>query len=225
MHSCTVDERNWEERRAFDRIVHEFCLPVHRSIRIGKYFIIGRLRDTGPRATLIDKLMGNERTQRPEPFKRSTVALSLSLSLWQETDFYFPIALLVVHTIARVLITRSLLYNGTGRGVQSSRFATLVARPFFPFPSSFSSPSGNGAFTDKRSLLAAGVALVERDEAVFGPPTLFSSDSFSLSLSLVTRNRSRLIVKKKRKKRKPGFGRYPPTTTLLFCTGSFVREK
>lgn len=190
-------------------------------MRIGKYFIIGRLRDTGPRATLIDKLMGNERTQRPEPFKRSTVALSLSLSLWQETDFYFPIALLVVHTIARVLITRSLLYNGTGRGVQSSRFT----RPFFPFPSSFSSPSGNGAFTDKRSLLAAGVALVERDEAVFGPPTLFSSDSFSLSLSLVTRNRSRLIVKKKRKKRKPGFGRYPPTTTLLFCTGSFVREK
>lgn len=83
-----------------------------------------------------------------------------------------------------------------GRGVQSSRFA----RPFFPFPSSFSSPSGNGAFTDKRSLLAAGVALVERDEAVFGPPTLFSSDSFSLSLSLVTRNRSRLIVKKKEKK-------------------------
>lgn len=89
MHSCTVDERNWEERRAFDRIVHEFCLPVHRSMRIGKYFIIGRLRDTGPRATLIDKLMGNERTQRPEPFKRSTVALSLSLSL-ARNRFLFP---------------------------------------------------------------------------------------------------------------------------------------
>lgn len=171
--------------------------------------------------------MGNERTQRPEPFKRSTVALSLSLSfylsLWQGTDFYFQIAL--VH---RACFNYS---RPTIQRVEASNRPNLPLLSLFSSSSSFLSPSGNGAFTDKRSLLAAGVALFwsnatrsSSDYRLFSLPIL--SLYLYLSFSLVTRNRSRLIVKKRRKKRNSGFGRYyPPTTTLFFCTSSLVREK
>lgn len=191
-------------------------------MRIGKYFIIGRLRDTGPRATLIDKLMGNERTQRPEPFKRSTVALSLSLSL-ARNRFLFPDRApgSPHHRACFNYSQPTVQWYGSRRAIEQTCRSSLFSFSFF-FLFSVRKRSIHGQTLVTRSGCRAGRTRRGR---------LRTTDSFlfrfflSLSLSLVTRNRSRLIVKKKRKKRKPGFGRYPPTTTLLFCTGSFVREK